>query len=53
LSAETVRLLHRDGEAIRRHMITAVVPFDEAPTLLEDLSARRRQEVQAVLEFPT
>jgi threonine dehydrogenase-like Zn-dependent dehydrogenase len=53
LSAETVRLLHRDGAAISRHMITAVVPFDEAPALLEDLSARRRQEVQAVLEFPT
>jgi threonine dehydrogenase-like Zn-dependent dehydrogenase len=52
LSAETVRLLHRDGAAIRRHMITAVVPFDEAPALLEDLGARRRQEVQAVLEFP-
>jgi NADPH:quinone reductase-like Zn-dependent oxidoreductase len=51
LSAETVRLLHRDGEAIRHHMITAVVPFDEAPALLADLAARRRQELQAVLEF--
>jgi NADPH:quinone reductase-like Zn-dependent oxidoreductase len=51
LSAETVRLLHRDGEAIRRHMITTVVPFDEAPALLADLAARRRQELQAVLEF--
>ncbi|SDT73026.1 zinc-dependent alcohol dehydrogenase [Actinoplanes derwentensis] len=52
LSAETIRLLQRDGEAIRRHLITAVVPFDEAPALLTDLGARRRQEIQAVLEFP-
>ena len=51
LSAETVRLLHRDGEAIRRHLITAVVPFDEGPALLTDLADRRRQEVQAVLAF--
>jgi threonine dehydrogenase-like Zn-dependent dehydrogenase len=52
LSAETLRLLRRDGEAIRRHLITAVVPFEDAPALLEDLAARRRHEVQAVLEFP-
>jgi NADPH:quinone reductase-like Zn-dependent oxidoreductase len=52
LSAETVRLLARDGDAIRRHLITAVVPFDDAPALLTDLGTRRRQEVQAVLEFP-
>ena len=52
LSAETVSLLHRDGEAVRRHLITAEVPFAEAPVLLADLGARRRQEVQAVLTFP-
>ncbi|MEV7630506.1 zinc-binding alcohol dehydrogenase [Actinoplanes sp. NPDC089786] len=52
LSAETVRLLQRDGDAIRRHVITAVVPFDEAPALLDDLAQRRRHEVQAVLTFP-
>jgi NADPH:quinone reductase-like Zn-dependent oxidoreductase len=51
LSAETIRLLLRDGEAIRRHLVTAVVPFDEAPALLADLGARRRHEVQAVLSF--
>jgi NADPH:quinone reductase-like Zn-dependent oxidoreductase len=52
LSAETVRLLHRDGEQIRRHLITAVVPFDDAPALLTDLGKRRRHELQAVLAFP-
>ncbi|MDP9792841.1 NADPH:quinone reductase-like Zn-dependent oxidoreductase [Catenuloplanes nepalensis] len=51
LSAATVDLLRRDGDAIRRHLITAVVPFDDAPTLLDDLAARRRQEVQSVLSF--
>ncbi|GAB7044055.1 MULTISPECIES: zinc-dependent alcohol dehydrogenase [Catenuloplanes] len=51
LSAATIDLLRRDGEAIRRHLITAVVPFDEAPALLDDLAARRRQEVQSVLSF--
>ncbi len=51
LSASTVDLLRRDGDAIREHLITAVVPFDDAPALLDDLAARRRQEVQAVLSF--
>jgi NADPH:quinone reductase-like Zn-dependent oxidoreductase len=50
LSAQTIALLRTDGAAIRKHMITAVVPFDEAPALLDDLGARRRQEVQAVLK---
>ena len=50
LSAETIDLLRTHGELIRKHMITAVVPFDEAPALLDDLGARRRHEVQAVLE---
>lgn len=53
LSRETIALLHRDGEAIRRHLITAVVPFDQAPDLLADLGARRRQEIQAVIDFTT
>ena len=35
--------------AIREHVITAVVPFDEAPELLTGLAERRRHEVQAVL----
>lgn len=49
LSAETIALLGTDGEAIRKHLITAVVPFGEAPALLSDLAARRRHELQAVL----
>jgi hypothetical protein len=30
-------------------VISAVVPFDEAPDLFADLAARRRHELQAVL----
>jgi threonine dehydrogenase-like Zn-dependent dehydrogenase len=49
LSAGTIDLLRADGDAIRRHLISAVVPFDEAPALLTDLAQRRRHELQAVL----
>ncbi|MGC4838427.1 zinc-dependent alcohol dehydrogenase [Micromonospora vinacea] len=49
LSAETVDLLRTYGDTIRKHLVSAVVPFDEAPTLLTDLADRRRQELQVVL----
>ncbi|MET0496586.1 MAG: zinc-binding alcohol dehydrogenase [Actinoplanes sp.] len=49
LSAATIDLLRADGAAISKHLISAVVPFDEAPAFLDDLAARRRQELQAVL----
>ncbi|MFI5925491.1 zinc-binding dehydrogenase [Micromonospora sp. NPDC051543] len=49
LSAETVDLLRTYGDVIRKHLVSAVVPFDEAPTLLTDLAERRRQELQVVL----
>ena len=51
LSAETIDLLRADGTAIREHLITAVVPFEDAPELFADLAARRRHELQAVLAF--
>ena len=51
LSAETIDLLRADGTAIREHLITAVVPFEDAPELFTDLAARRRHELQAVLTF--
>ena len=51
LSAETIDLLRADGSAIREHLITAVVPFEDAPELFADLAARRRRELQAVLAF--
>ncbi|MFI7576781.1 zinc-binding dehydrogenase [Micromonospora sp. NPDC049497] len=48
LSAETIDLLRVHGDAIRKHLVSAVVPFEEAPTLLTDLAERRRQELQVV-----
>jgi hypothetical protein len=51
LSAETIDLLRTDGTTIREHLITAVVPFEDAPELFADLAARRRHELQAVLAF--
>ena len=49
LSAATVEVLRTYGAAIRAHVISAVVPFDEAPAFLDDLAARRRHELQAVI----
>ena len=51
LSAETIDLLCADGTAIREHLITAVVPFENAPELFANLAARRGHELQAVLAF--
>ena len=51
LSAETIAFLQADGPAIREHLVTAVVPFRDAPRLLTDLAAGQRQELQAVLSF--
>ncbi|MEV4813990.1 zinc-binding dehydrogenase [Micromonospora avicenniae] len=49
LSAETIDLLRACGDLIRKHLVTAVVPFEDAPVLLADLAERRRQELQVVL----
>jgi threonine dehydrogenase-like Zn-dependent dehydrogenase len=49
LSRETLALLAARGDAIRRHVVTDVVPFDQGPGLLHDIAARRRHVIQAVL----
>ena len=51
LSAETIALLRHEGATIRRHLVSATVPFDDAPALLTDLAANRRHELQTVLTF--
>jgi threonine dehydrogenase-like Zn-dependent dehydrogenase len=50
LSAETIDLLRVHGDAIRREIVTDVVPLGVAPQLLDDLAARRRDVIQAVFE---
>jgi threonine dehydrogenase-like Zn-dependent dehydrogenase len=49
LSAATIDLLAAYGGPICKHLVSSVVPFDEAPAVLGDLAARRRQELQVVL----
>jgi threonine dehydrogenase-like Zn-dependent dehydrogenase len=49
LSRETIDLLSVYGAAVREHLITDLVPLDDAPALFADVSARRRTIVGAVL----
>ncbi|MET8861880.1 zinc-binding dehydrogenase [Nonomuraea sp. NPDC004580] len=49
LSHETIALLRRHGPALRRHVVTDLVGFGEAPRLMTELAAGRLQCVQAVL----
>jgi threonine dehydrogenase-like Zn-dependent dehydrogenase len=51
LSAETIDLLHADGTAIRKHLVTAVIPFQDAPEFFANLATGRRHELQAILAF--
>ncbi len=50
LSAETVSLLRAHGTAIRQHVITDVVPLEDAPALFDTLVNRRRTIIQAVFK---
>jgi threonine dehydrogenase-like Zn-dependent dehydrogenase len=49
LSGATIELLREDGAAVRRHLISAVVPFEDAPSVLTDLAAHHRTVPQVVL----
>jgi NADPH:quinone reductase-like Zn-dependent oxidoreductase len=51
LSAETINLLRADGTAIREHLVTAIIPFKDAPEFFASLATARRHELQAVLAF--
>lgn len=48
LARETVALLRQEGAAIRDHMITDIVPFDNAPGFVAELVAKRRDFIQIV-----
>lgn len=50
LSVETLALLADHGDAVRAHLLTDVIPFDDAPGLFADLSARRRHVLSAALQ---
>ena len=48
LSAETIRLLRGRGDDVRKHLVTDVLPLEEAPALLADVVAHRRHVLSAV-----
>ncbi|SNT59132.1 Threonine dehydrogenase [Asanoa hainanensis] len=50
LSGETIDLLRSPwGALLVRHLVSAVVPFESAASLLVDLADRKRQELQVIL----
>ena len=51
LAAETLRLLEAEGDAIRQHIVSHVLPFDEAPDFLARLLRERPDFLQAVFAF--
>lgn len=53
LAGETVAFLQDCGKLVVDHIVTDVVPFDEAPDLLADLAAHDRASIQAVFEVAT
>ncbi len=53
LCAATLDLLADRGDAVRKHLVTDLVPVQEGPGLLADLAGRRRTTVQAVLTYGT
>ncbi len=51
LARETIELLQAQGARVREHIITDVIPFDDAPQFIADLAARKRHAIQAVLKI--
>ncbi|MDP9401637.1 MAG: zinc-binding alcohol dehydrogenase, partial [Actinomycetota bacterium] len=51
LAEETGRLLAARGDAIRRHLITDVIPIEEGPAFLAALARREHTAVQVVFAF--
>lgn len=52
LAAETIRLVQAKGDLLRKHIITHIVPFDDAPVFTAGLVAEYQPAViQAVFEY--
>ena len=51
LAEETARLLAVRGDDVRRHVITDVVPVQQAPELVLGLARRERTAIQAVFDY--
>jgi threonine dehydrogenase-like Zn-dependent dehydrogenase len=50
LASETLDLLAAEGDAVRKHLVSDVVPLEQGPELLRQVAARRRHVLQAVFE---
>jgi threonine dehydrogenase-like Zn-dependent dehydrogenase len=50
LAGVTLDLLKTEGAAIREHMITHIVPIDEAPAFLVDLIENRPEFLQVIFK---
>ena len=48
LSAVTLDLLAEHGDAVREHVVTDVVPFEDGPAAMVELAERRRSTIQTV-----
>jgi threonine dehydrogenase-like Zn-dependent dehydrogenase len=48
LCDETLALLAGEGDRVRRHVVTDVVPFEDGATVITELTERRRSTIQAV-----
>ena len=51
LAEETAALLAADGHAIREHLVTDVLPIEQAPEFVADLAARHRSAMTAVFTY--
>jgi hypothetical protein len=51
LARETLNLLRAEGRAILDHVVSEVVPFEEAPEFLSGLANHRRDFLQIVLRI--
>ncbi len=48
---EETGLLAARGDAIRRHLVTDVVPIEDGPSVVAALARRERSAVQVVFAF--
>lgn len=51
LSAEIIELLRAEGAGIAKHLVTDLVPIQDAPDLFTALAERRKHALQAVFTF--
>ena len=51
LAEETGRLLSARGDAVRRHLVTDVIPLQDAPAFILALARRQRSALQTIFTF--